>query len=147
MSKPDFDPVLKPEHYAVGGIETIDVIKAKLTPEQWIGYCLGNVLKYTTRHAHKSKPKEDLLKGEYYLKRLIEAYGNDIPEDLDFEKTINDLVNEWYQSSDESDITIEEFLGVSGEDYSAWVTLYRDGSRQLPSEEFLKKINKSLLKD
>lgn len=46
-------------YYDAGGIETIDVIKAKLTPEQFIGYCLGNVIKYSGRLNHKT-PKDRL---------------------------------------------------------------------------------------
>lgn len=36
----------KRTYYDAGGIETLDVIKAKLTPEQYHGYLLGNVIKY-----------------------------------------------------------------------------------------------------
>jgi len=36
-------------YYDAGGIETIDIIKAKLTPEQFKGYLLGNILKYASR--------------------------------------------------------------------------------------------------
>lgn len=36
-------------YYDHGGIETLDIIKAKLTPEQYEGYLLGNALKYSCR--------------------------------------------------------------------------------------------------
>ena len=36
-------------HYDAGGIEVIDVIEAKLTPEQYKGYLLGNAIKYQLR--------------------------------------------------------------------------------------------------
>ena len=49
MSK---DP--KSTYYDAGGIETIDIIKAKLTPEQFLGFCLGNLMKYDTRINFKS---------------------------------------------------------------------------------------------
>ena len=39
----------KSTYYDAGGIETIEIIKAKLTPEQFIGFCLGNALKYMCR--------------------------------------------------------------------------------------------------
>ena len=35
------------------GIETIEIIRAKLTPEQFKGYCLGNVIKYACRYNFK----------------------------------------------------------------------------------------------
>lgn len=39
------DPVNSPDHYTFGGIETIDYLKAKLSPEEFAGFCRGNVLK------------------------------------------------------------------------------------------------------
>ena len=33
------DPVKNPAHYQHGGIETIDIIRTMLTPEEFIGYC------------------------------------------------------------------------------------------------------------
>ncbi|MFS1514578.1 DUF3310 domain-containing protein [Chengkuizengella sp. SCS-71B] len=68
------DPVNRPNHYVTGGIETIDFMQAKLTGEQFKGYCLGNVLKYCTRHEHKNG-KEDLKKAQWYLNKLLEAVG------------------------------------------------------------------------
>ena len=39
----------KSSYYDVGGIATINVIKAKLTPEQYEGFLLGNIIKYACR--------------------------------------------------------------------------------------------------
>lgn len=61
---------INPPHYAVGGIQTIDYMKAKLTPEQYCGYLLGNIIKYTSRFQHKNGT-EDLLKAQWYLATLI----------------------------------------------------------------------------
>jgi hypothetical protein len=58
MSK---DP--KSTYYDTGGIETLDIIKAKLTPEQYQGYCLGNAIKYACRVMHKS-PESPLRDAE-----------------------------------------------------------------------------------
>ena len=72
------DMVNSPEHYTVGGIETIDVICAKLggnDSTQWLGYLLGNILKYVTRASYKGKYREDLKKAAYYLNRLIKDIG------------------------------------------------------------------------
>ena len=44
----------KSNYYDVGGIEVLDIIKAKLTPEQYQGYLLGNVIKYTCRMNFKN---------------------------------------------------------------------------------------------
>lgn len=67
------DPI-NPDHYKFGGIETIDYMKAKMTPEGFEGYLQGNVIKYTSRYAHKNG-LEDLEKAQWYLTKLIEVYG------------------------------------------------------------------------
>ena len=36
-------------HYDAGNLETLDIIKAKLTPEQYEGFLLGNIIKYSCR--------------------------------------------------------------------------------------------------
>ena len=64
------DPVNHPAHYKVGGIETIDLIKAKLTPEEFRGYLKGNVLKYASRAGHKNDAVEDAGKLAWYANRL-----------------------------------------------------------------------------
>ncbi|OUM85712.1 MAG: hypothetical protein BAA01_09345 [Bacillus thermozeamaize] len=66
----------RPAHYVAGGIETIEFIKAKLTPEQFEGYLAGNVLKYLSRYRHKNG-LEDLRKAGWYLTRLIAEMGGD----------------------------------------------------------------------
>ena len=65
--------VKSPDHYAYGGIETIDYIKAKLTPEQYTGYLWGNVLKYISRFDKKEGIK-DLKKAKVYIDWLVEQY-------------------------------------------------------------------------
>jgi hypothetical protein len=61
-----FDAVDHPEHYKVGGIETIDFIEAKK-----LNYNIGNVIKYLTRADHKGNKLEDLRKAQWYLTREI----------------------------------------------------------------------------
>lgn len=62
------DSVNHPSHYCDGGIETIDFIRAKLTAEQFIGYCHGNALKYLSRSGKKGDRIEDNEKAMVYLK-------------------------------------------------------------------------------
>ena len=63
---PPHDPVAHPRHYTFGAIEVIDAIEA------WgLGFCLGNVVKYLVRAAHKGKYLEDLRKARWYLDREI----------------------------------------------------------------------------
>ena len=64
------DNVNKPAHYRQGDIEAIDAIRAALTPEEFRGYCKGNVLKYVWRERHKGGT-ESLKKARWYLDRLV----------------------------------------------------------------------------
>ena len=67
MSKDPASP-----HYDAGGIEVLDIIKAKLTPEQYQGYLLGNVIKYACRLNWKNAPADDARKAEMYARWLTE---------------------------------------------------------------------------
>lgn len=60
------DNINHPEHYCLGGIETIDFIEAKQ-----LNYRLGNVVKYVSRAGHKKDMIEDLKKARWYLDREI----------------------------------------------------------------------------
>ncbi len=62
----------KSGYYDVGGIETIDIIRAKLTEEQYEGYILGNKLKYLLRCNWKGSFKRDIEKDIIYSSMLKE---------------------------------------------------------------------------
>ena len=64
------DMVNSPPHYKIGGIETIDYIQAKLTPEEFRGYLKGNVLKYTSRAEYKEDAGKDVDKMVWYALKL-----------------------------------------------------------------------------
>lgn len=66
------DPVLHPSHYADKAIEVIDYIRDTLTPDQFQGYCCGNVIKYVSRY-QKKNGTEDLKKAQVYLKWMVES--------------------------------------------------------------------------
>jgi len=53
-------------YYDAGGIETIEVIKSKLTPEQLKGYLLGNIIKYSCRLNFKGSAERDAEKLKFY---------------------------------------------------------------------------------
>ncbi len=66
------DPVNSPNHYLAGSIECIDAIEASASSaDAFRGYCKGNVQKYLWRMEHKGKPKEDAMKAQWYLNKLI----------------------------------------------------------------------------
>lgn len=64
------DMVNSPPHYKIGGIEAIDYIQAKLTPEEFRGYLKGNVLKYTSRAGYKDEAGKDVDKMVWYALKL-----------------------------------------------------------------------------
>lgn len=63
------DVVNHPEHYTQGGIECIDAEKAALG-DLFMGFLIGNALKYLWRFRHKNG-LEDLKKARWYLDRAI----------------------------------------------------------------------------
>lgn len=67
-----YDPVNHPNHYADKSIEVIDYIRDTLEPEEYTGYCCGNVLKYMSRWRKKGGV-EDLRKAAVYLDWAIKA--------------------------------------------------------------------------
>lgn len=66
------DNVRHPSHYCQGGIECIKAIEASMTPEEFQGYCKGNVIKYCWRFREKNG-LEDLKKAQVYLGWMIES--------------------------------------------------------------------------
>jgi hypothetical protein len=60
----EHEAITSPSHYKVcEGLEVVDMIRAVLTPEQFRGYCLGNLIKYRMRAGKKTmSPMEDLGK-------------------------------------------------------------------------------------
>jgi hypothetical protein len=71
VKRPKADMVNHPPHYTAGGIETIDFIKAKLTPEEFIGYLKGNIIKYTSRAGKKDDLVQDIEKSQWYSNKLV----------------------------------------------------------------------------
>ena len=66
------DAVNHQNHYCQGGIECIKAIEASMTPEEFQGYCKGNVIKYVWRFREKNG-LEDLKKAQVYLGWMIES--------------------------------------------------------------------------
>ena len=71
-SSTNTDAVNHPNHYCQGGIECIKAIEASMTPEEFQGYCKGNVMKYIWRFREKNG-LEDLKKAQVYLGWMIES--------------------------------------------------------------------------
>ena len=77
----DHNPVTNPKHYDLfPGQQSIDVIQAALTPEEFAGFCKGNAIKYRLRAGEKGDAAEDLAKANWYRDRLwseSECNGSD----------------------------------------------------------------------
>lgn len=74
------NPVTNPKHYDLfPGQQSIDVIRASLTPEEFAGFCKGNALKYRLRAGEKGDATEDLAKANWYRDRLwsLQCNGNE----------------------------------------------------------------------
>jgi hypothetical protein len=72
-STPD---AINPDHYKVGGIETIDYMRAKSTPEEFEGYLRLSALKYLSRVGHKhgdhdAARAEEYRKALWFIERLV----------------------------------------------------------------------------
>lgn len=63
--------ITSPAHYKTGNIEVITILRKKLTREQFRGFCIGNIIKYTFRGEHKGGA-DDYRKAIQYLKWLIQ---------------------------------------------------------------------------
>ncbi len=68
----------KSRYYGVGGVETLDIIKAKLTPEQFRGFLLGNIIKYSCRANYKGSFDRDIEKVRFYGAAIFDTL---LPED------------------------------------------------------------------
>ncbi len=62
---------INPDHYKRGGLETIDIMKKKLSTEEFIGKLKGDQYKYLDRRGHKET--EGLSEHEKLLAKVIDC--------------------------------------------------------------------------
>ena len=61
--------VKNPKHYhLIDDVESIDIIARSMTTEQFMGFCLGNILKYRIRAGKKDALEQDIAKANEYEK-------------------------------------------------------------------------------
>ena len=75
--KDKFHPVTNPSHYDLipeKDIQAIDVIRAALTEDEFLGYCKGNSLKYLLRGGKKTNESDskDAAKARQYIDLRLE---------------------------------------------------------------------------
>lgn len=64
------DPI-NPDYYKVGGIETIEYMKAKSSDEEFLGHLRLTAIKYLSRGPFKANAIEDYSKAIWYIEKLI----------------------------------------------------------------------------
>ena len=57
---------INPAHYHIGGEDLIDFLRAKLTAEEFRGFCKGNNIKYLVRAEYKGERESDYAKASWY---------------------------------------------------------------------------------
>lgn len=69
------EAVKSPKHYKLPGlnIESIDVLRSVLTPEEFKGFCRGNALKYLIRAGKKDSELQDIKKAGVYIGWCIDT--------------------------------------------------------------------------
>lgn len=72
---------INPDHYKVGGIETIDYLEAKMTPEEYQGFLKGNIIKYLSRSRYKGTEAQDYKKALWYCNKLAEMANGSMEND------------------------------------------------------------------
>ena len=58
------------QHYKEMGVQPWDVMEAVLTPEEFIGFLKGNIIKYSMRQGKKDS--DDANKAKHYMMKLQE---------------------------------------------------------------------------
>jgi len=53
------------------------IIRAQLTPEEWIGFCRGTLLKYALRAGKKGQQIEDIEKARVFTGWLLDALDDE----------------------------------------------------------------------
>lgn len=76
------DAVRSPKHYKLPGlnIESVDVLRSVLTPEEFKGFCRGNALKYLIRAGRKDSELQDIKKAGVYIEWLIDTINKQSAE-------------------------------------------------------------------
>ena len=65
-------------HYMIGKQQPIEIMQSIMTPEQFVGFCLGNVIKYSLRLNSKNQMRSDAGKCNQYSQWLCEAMDGKI---------------------------------------------------------------------
>tara|TARA_R110002012_G_scaffold95402_1_gene230648 strand:- start:26 stop:394 length:369 start_codon:yes stop_codon:yes gene_type:complete len=92
------DVINNPPHYTKG-IETIDIIRAKLTDQEYKGYLKGTIMKYNTRLGLKGTEQDEINdsgKMRWYAQKLEEFLNedNEQPKEEEIKQAEQDIAEE-----------------------------------------------------
>lgn len=65
------------QHYSRLVPQTIQRMQDVLTPEEFQGFCRGNIIKYAERMRHKDEPEKEAVKIIDYAKWLLQSLRNE----------------------------------------------------------------------
>jgi hypothetical protein len=99
----EYKDVKNQQHYAQT-VQPIEYMEITMTPEQFEGYLLGNVIKYISRYRHKNG-LEDLRKAKVYIGWLVDHVADTGNND-----------NELYYYSCKPEMVITVVRNNSGDD-------------------------------
>ena len=93
----DKDIITNPPHYTQG-IETIKIIRAKLTDKEYVGYLKGTIMKYNTRIGLKGSEQDalnDAGKLKWYAGKLEELLNEtQLPKSTEHEQALDDIADD-----------------------------------------------------
>ena len=74
----DTERLDEPDYYAGNGLSPLEAFKkGLLSKDEYVGFCKGNVIKYTVRAGKKENASEDIVKAIDYLTHLKRFYESD----------------------------------------------------------------------
>lgn len=119
-----------PPHYSQGGRETIDLIRDSMTDSQFVGFCIGNALKYQDRAKHKGQEQADMRKFRWYVAMASHVKG--VGPDPRHERP--NFTPYQRQPVDTMSIEVSEATEMPSERGSPWPPLSREQVVELHQE-------------
>lgn len=65
------------KHYQVLPIQPIEIMQRLMSPEAFLGFCFGNVIKYALRCGQKDSPAKEMEKVRQYAEWYVQAAGGE----------------------------------------------------------------------
>ena len=86
------DMINHPPHYTYGGMETIDIMEAKSTHEEFKGHLKLTAFKYLTRAGHKDSELQDAKKTQFYVNRWVKTIEKQVARE-----SAEEVIKNWHK--------------------------------------------------